>query len=93
VQALTDPSGYASAYPQVPLPLVGDVNGDSAFDNQDIAAFVSLLTGGRPAPEVSPRSAPLRVPGRPVPRTSLFSDNLVGDPLSLQTTPMSILPA
>lgn len=92
VQALTDPSGYAVAYPQVPMPLVGDVNGDSLFDNQDIAAFVSLLTGRRPMSDATPRASPLRAPGRSAVRSSLFSDQLVGDLLTPNTTP-SILPA
>lgn len=45
VLALTDPAGYAAAYPECDIAL-GDVNGDGAVNNFDIDPFVALLTGG-----------------------------------------------
>jgi hypothetical protein len=43
--ALTNPSGYAAAYPGVDREERGDINEDDAFDNGDIAPFETLLTG------------------------------------------------
>jgi len=45
VLALTDPDGYAAAYPECDITL-GDIDGDGDFNNADIPAFVELLTGG-----------------------------------------------
>lgn len=42
--ALTDPAGYAAAYPGCPL-LNGDYSSDSTLDGRDIAGFVVALTG------------------------------------------------
>jgi hypothetical protein len=56
VQALTNPAGYAAAFPDVPGTLVGDVNTDGAFNNLDIAPFVALLTSTGPG-TVSSRTA------------------------------------
>jgi hypothetical protein len=44
VLALTDPAGYAAAYPGCSL-MNGDVNADAAVNNFDITPFVELLTG------------------------------------------------
>jgi hypothetical protein len=79
VQALTSPAAYAAAFPQVPMPLVGDINNDGAVNNLDIAPFVALLTGGRPeASTVPPQTArlPQRVPTRPP--MGIFSDTDLG---------------
>jgi hypothetical protein len=45
VLALTDPAGYAAAYPSCDV-FAADVNGDGLVNNGDIDAFVALLTGG-----------------------------------------------
>lgn len=45
VLALTDPSGYAAAYPDCDRNLA-DVNGDGFVNNGDIDSFVALLSGG-----------------------------------------------
>jgi len=45
VLALTDPAGYAIAYPNCNI-LNGDINGDGRVDFDDINPFVALLTGG-----------------------------------------------
>jgi hypothetical protein len=44
VRALTDPAGYAAAYPHCAVGLA-DVNDDGAVDAFDIDPFVALLTG------------------------------------------------
>lgn len=44
VLALTDPAGYATAYPNCNI-LNGDVNSDGVLNNFDIDPFVLLLTG------------------------------------------------
>lgn len=44
VLAVTDPAGYAVAFPNCNL-LNGDINGDGVVDNEDIDPFVALLTG------------------------------------------------
>jgi hypothetical protein len=49
VQMLTDPAGYAIAFPLLDGQMIGDINDDGTMNNQDIAPFVSLLTGSRPA--------------------------------------------
>ncbi len=43
VLALTDPAGYAAAYPNVQFAIVGDMNRDGAFDTADIDGFVQAL--------------------------------------------------
>jgi hypothetical protein len=45
VLALTDPAGYAAAYPDCAA-AAADVNGDGKVDAFDIDPFVKLLTGG-----------------------------------------------
>jgi hypothetical protein len=45
VLALTNPSGYAAAYPDC-VASNADCNGDGLVNNGDIDAFVALLTGG-----------------------------------------------
>ncbi len=45
VLALSDPGGYAAAFPDCDYRLA-DVNGDGAVDAFDIDPFVALLTGG-----------------------------------------------
>ncbi len=45
VLALTDPDGYAVAYPDCDI-LLADCNGDGVVDFFDIDSFVALLTGG-----------------------------------------------
>ena len=45
VLALTDPAGYAAAFPACDINN-GDINGDSVVSVGDIAAFVALVTGG-----------------------------------------------
>ncbi len=45
VLALTNPDGYAAAYPGCNI-LNGDVNGDGLLNSFDIDPFVLLLTGG-----------------------------------------------
>ena len=45
VLALTDPSGYAAAYPDCDI-MLADCNGDGIVDAFDIDPFVELLTGG-----------------------------------------------
>lgn len=44
VLALTDPAGYAKAFPECDI-LNGDLNGDSQVSVGDIGLFVALLTG------------------------------------------------
>jgi RHS repeat-associated protein len=44
VLALTDPPGYAAAYPNCNA-LLGDVNGDGLVNFNDVNAFVTLLDG------------------------------------------------
>lgn len=44
VQALTDPGGFAAAYPSVVVDEVGDFNDDGQLTNLDIAGFVELLS-------------------------------------------------
>ncbi|TWT72842.1 hypothetical protein Pla123a_41430 [Posidoniimonas polymericola] len=46
VLALTDPGGYASAFPGVDLLEVADTNIDGVVNTLDIDPFVSILTGG-----------------------------------------------
>ncbi|MGD8452607.1 MAG: C25 family cysteine peptidase [Phycisphaerae bacterium] len=43
VLALTNPTGYAAAYPDCDI-LNGDINGDGELNNFDISPFVNLLT-------------------------------------------------
>jgi hypothetical protein len=45
VLALTDPSTYATAYPECDL-LTADCNGDGVVSVGDIGSFVTLVTGG-----------------------------------------------
>ena len=45
VLALTDPTGYATTYPDCDI-ANGDINGDTAVSVGDIGPFVDLLTGG-----------------------------------------------
>ncbi len=45
VMAITDPTGYAAAYPDCDL-LSADCNGDGLVDFFDIDPFVGLITGG-----------------------------------------------
>jgi hypothetical protein len=45
VLALTDPEGYAAAYPGCDI-LNADCNGDGAINGYDIDPFVACLTGG-----------------------------------------------
>ena len=45
VLALTDPDGYAAAYPDCDRNLA-DINGDGSINSLDIDDFVDLLTGG-----------------------------------------------
>jgi hypothetical protein len=45
ILALSDPAGYAAAYPGCDI-LSGDCNGDGAVNFDDINAFVALLGGG-----------------------------------------------
>jgi spore coat protein A len=45
VLALSDPDGYAAAYPQCAR-ITADIDGDGAVNNFDIDAFVALLAGG-----------------------------------------------
>jgi hypothetical protein len=45
VLALSDPAGYANAYPECYL-LNGDCNGDGAVNFDDIDPFVAILSGG-----------------------------------------------
>ena len=42
---LTDPAGYAAAYPDCDI-LSGDINGDGSTNFSDINPFVGVLTGG-----------------------------------------------
>ena len=44
VLALSDPAGYAAAFPGCPL-ANGDVNGDGSVNFDDIDPFVALLSG------------------------------------------------
>ena len=44
VLALTDPSGYAEAFPDCDR-MLADINGDGDVDAFDIDPFVELLTG------------------------------------------------
>ncbi len=44
ILALTDPAGYAAAYPNCPLSN-GDINGDGRVDFGDINPFIGLLIG------------------------------------------------
>ena len=54
VQALTDPSGYQSAFDvdEAMMIAAGDINDDGAFDTADVAPFVQLLVGGNSAASV-----------------------------------------
>jgi len=45
VLALTDPAGYAQAYPKCNR-MLADINGDGVVNNFDIDPFVRLLSGG-----------------------------------------------
>ncbi len=45
ILALSDPSGYAAAYPDCSIGN-GDINGDGSVDFGDINPFVAMLTGG-----------------------------------------------
>jgi len=45
VLALTDPTGYAAAYPDLNPDEVGDFSRDGSFTNGDISGFVDALTG------------------------------------------------
>ncbi|MGD8454557.1 MAG: DUF2817 domain-containing protein [Phycisphaerae bacterium] len=45
ILALTNPDGYATAYPGCDR-MLADINGDGSVDNFDISPFVSLLTDG-----------------------------------------------
>lgn len=45
ILALTNPAGYATAYPDVNLAAV-DPNGDDAINTEDINPFIAILTGG-----------------------------------------------
>ena len=45
VLALTDPAGYAAAFPECDINN-GDMNGDTAVSVGDIGLFVTALTGG-----------------------------------------------
>ncbi len=46
VLLLTDPAGYATAFPGVDALAVGDINSDTVVDTLDIDPFVALLTTG-----------------------------------------------
>jgi hypothetical protein len=46
VQALTNPAGFQTSYPNITPSVAGDCNNDSVLNNLDIAGFVSSLTGG-----------------------------------------------
>ncbi len=46
VLLLTDPAGYATAFPGVDAIAVGDINMDTVVDTLDIDPFVALLTAG-----------------------------------------------
>ncbi len=46
VLLLTDPAGYATAFPGVDPLAVGDINMDTVVDTLDIDPFVALLTSG-----------------------------------------------
>ncbi len=46
VLLLTDPAGYATAFPGVDPLAVGDINMDTVVDTLDIDPFVALLTAG-----------------------------------------------
>ncbi len=46
VLLLTDPAGYAAAFPGVDANAVGDINMDTVVDTLDIDPFVALLTAG-----------------------------------------------
>ncbi len=46
VLLLTDPAGYATAFPGVDPLAVGDINMDAVVDTLDIDPFVALLTAG-----------------------------------------------
>jgi hypothetical protein len=45
VLALSDPAGYAAAYPTCDIN-AADVNGDGAVNNFDFDPFVALISGG-----------------------------------------------
>ncbi len=45
VLALTDPAGYAAAFPNCDI-MLGDINGDGSVEFGDINPFVALLAGG-----------------------------------------------
>ena len=54
VLALTDPAGYASAYPTLDPDQLGDFTGDGSLTNGDISDFVNALTAPSiTAPELS----------------------------------------
>ncbi len=46
VLLLTDPAGYATAFPGIDALAVGDINIDDVVDTLDIDPFVALLTAG-----------------------------------------------
>ena len=52
VLALTDPEGYARAYPGVDPLKIGDINQDGELNNLDISPFAQLLTSPQGAASV-----------------------------------------
>ncbi|MFQ5424337.1 MAG: FG-GAP repeat domain-containing protein [Phycisphaerae bacterium] len=50
--ALTDPAGYAAAFPNCPVGNA-DTSGDGLVDGRDLAPFVGLLLNGAPPPAPS----------------------------------------
>ena len=65
VQALTDPSGYQTAFgvDEPKMIAAGDINGDGAFDTADVAPFVQLLVGGGAASVPEPTTGLLLLGG------------------------------
>jgi hypothetical protein len=61
ILALTDPTGFATAFPDVD-PLAADPNGDSLINTEDINPFIALLTGGGEA-TIIPEPASLALLG------------------------------
>jgi hypothetical protein len=61
ILALTDPTGFAAAFPDVD-PLAADPNGDSLINTEDINPFIALLTGGGEA-TIIPEPASLALLG------------------------------
>ena len=59
VLALTDPTGYASAFPGVDVLAVADINMDSMVNTLDIDPFVALLTGSGAAAVATPEPSSL----------------------------------